>query len=198
MTGIIEADWLPYPFTMNWQIVRPGRVRFEEGEPFCFIFPVAKQALSGCEVEIHRLADNPELSRRHDAFRNARDDFLGRVRAGDEAAIKEAWQRYYFTGRHPDGERARDHLSKLRLKEPVDCRPQRAVAGAAPVVGEQPKAAWAAGSLLDHMLPGETDDNRRGRARSTSWAGWSMAAKPIGSIRRRMRTGSISCASRTL
>ena len=40
LTGIIESDWLPYPFTMNWQLLRPGRIVFEEDEPFCFIFPV--------------------------------------------------------------------------------------------------------------------------------------------------------------
>jgi len=34
LTGVMEADWLPYPFTMNWQMLRPGRVRFEKNEPF--------------------------------------------------------------------------------------------------------------------------------------------------------------------
>jgi hypothetical protein len=159
LTGIVEADWLPYPFTMNWQIVRPGRVRFEEGEPFCFVFPVAKQALVECEVEIHRLADHAELSHRHDAFRHARDEFMDRVSAGDEAAIKEAWQRYYFTGRHPDGERAPGHLSKLRLKKPVDCRLPM------PAAPERPKAAWATGSLLDDIFQHETEANRNGRTR---------------------------------
>ena len=24
LTGIMESDWLPYPFTMNWQVLRPG------------------------------------------------------------------------------------------------------------------------------------------------------------------------------
>src|SRR5262249_52956673 len=24
LTGVIETDWLPYPFTMNWQMTRPG------------------------------------------------------------------------------------------------------------------------------------------------------------------------------
>jgi hypothetical protein len=24
LTGVIETDWLPYPFTMNWQLTRPG------------------------------------------------------------------------------------------------------------------------------------------------------------------------------
>jgi len=29
--GVIETDWLPDPFTMNWQMTRPGTVRFREG-----------------------------------------------------------------------------------------------------------------------------------------------------------------------
>src|SRR5579875_3362424 len=28
LTGIVETDWLPFPFTMNWKFTRPGRVRF--------------------------------------------------------------------------------------------------------------------------------------------------------------------------
>jgi len=28
---VIETDWLPDPFTMNWQMTRPGTVRFREG-----------------------------------------------------------------------------------------------------------------------------------------------------------------------
>jgi hypothetical protein len=59
LTGIIEADWLPYPFTMNWQVLRPGRVMFEEDEPFCFIFPIKKQALLDCEPEILWLSRTP-------------------------------------------------------------------------------------------------------------------------------------------
>ena len=37
LVGLIETDWLPFPFTMNWVFTRPGKVRFEKGEPFCFI-----------------------------------------------------------------------------------------------------------------------------------------------------------------
>ena len=41
LTGIIETDWAPYTFTMNWMFTRPGQVvRFEAGEPFCHFFPV--------------------------------------------------------------------------------------------------------------------------------------------------------------
>lgn len=35
--GVIETDWSPYTFTMNWRFTRPGqRVRFEAGEPIGF------------------------------------------------------------------------------------------------------------------------------------------------------------------
>src|SRR5580698_2996636 len=37
LVGLVETDWLPFPFTMNWHFTRPGVVRFEKGEPFCFI-----------------------------------------------------------------------------------------------------------------------------------------------------------------
>ena len=103
LTGIMEADWLPYPFTMNWQILRPGRVRFEEGEPICSIFPIPKQALLDCEPEIRRLSEDLELSRQHQSFRESRDEFMKRFQAGDSETIRQAWQRHYFLGRHPDG-----------------------------------------------------------------------------------------------
>lgn len=131
LAGVVESDWLPYPFTMNWQLTRPGITRFEEDEPFCFFFPVPSRALPNTEIRIDRMADNPELAGRHDQFREARDDFMRRMRAGDQAAIKEAWQRHYFVGRHPDGVLAPEHLNKLRLQEPVDLRPPAEPAAAA-------------------------------------------------------------------
>lgn len=127
LTGVIESDWLPYPFTMNWQLTRPGIARFEQGEPFCFFLPVPKRVLPNTQLQIDRLADDAELQARHDQFRTARNEFMARIQAGDEEAIKEAWQRYYFHGRHPDGVLAPEHLNKLRLKEPVDVRAPRLV-----------------------------------------------------------------------
>ena len=36
LSGVIETDWSPYSFTMNWMFTRPGTpVRFEKGEPYC-------------------------------------------------------------------------------------------------------------------------------------------------------------------
>lgn len=143
LAGIIESNWLPYPFTMNWQLTEPGTVRFEEGEPFCFFVPVTKRVPEAA-LEIHRLADDPELEARQNQFKEAREGFMERIRAGDQDAIKEAWQRHYFVGRHPDGVLAPEHLNKLRLKEPVDKRedpPVRPVAASAVEREPKPKAA---------------------------------------------------------
>ncbi len=168
LTGIIEADWLPYPFTMNWQILRPGRLLFGEGEPICSVFPIAKQALLDCEPEIRRLADDGELSRQHQAFRGSRDEFMKRFHAGDPDTLRQAWQRYYFLGRHPDGTTVDDHLNKLRLKEPVDHRsnlPRPALATASPAIERGSSLRWGASSLLAEIKPEQTQANRSGRAR---------------------------------
>jgi hypothetical protein len=149
LTGIVESDWLPYPFTMNWQLIRPGITRFEEGEPFCLFLPVPLRVLPNTQVQIHRLADDPELEARHNQFRNARDGFMQRVRAGDPEAIKEAWQRHYFVGRHPDGVLAPEHLNKLRVTEPVDKRPPRTAGNAVDVGWDDPR--WAAESPLNRV-----------------------------------------------
>jgi hypothetical protein len=181
LTGIIETDWLPYPFTMNWQVLRKGVVRFEEDEPFCFIFPVKKQALLECQPEIRRLSDNAELSEKHAAFRESREAFMQRFHANDPATIKQAWQRHYFVGRHPDGTLAEDHLNKLRLAEPIDRRdegeaaspvwPAAASAGAQPAAAASPIVArrsdprWRDDSLLNEISADQDQYNEAGRRR---------------------------------
>jgi len=162
LTGIIESEWLPYPFTMNWQLLRPGITRFEEGEPFCFFLPVPLRALPSTDIHIHRLSDDGDLQARHNQFRDARTEFMSRVEAGDQEAIKEAWQRHYFVGRHPDGVLAPEHLNKLRLREPVDFRPANAgeatqpqsanvavLSSAAEKAGNDPR--WATESPLNNI-----------------------------------------------
>jgi hypothetical protein len=169
LTGVIETDWLPYPFTMNWQILRPGRVTFDEDEPFCTVLPVQKRALLDTAPEIFRLADDPELVSQHEAFRRERDDFMRRYRAGDESAFKQAWQKHYFFGRHPDGTKVDDHLNKLRLREPVDRRAPPPTE-ATPPATDNARAArtdprWADDSPLNRFADAQEQANEAGRRR---------------------------------
>ena len=123
LSGIIETDWLPYPFTMNWQMTRPGRVRFRKGEPICMVMPIAARAAVDTEVIVRDLADEPQLQADTMAWKERRDEFMQRFRAKDPEAEKEGWQRDYFLGRRPDGSAPdAQHVNKLRLAQPLDAR----------------------------------------------------------------------------
>jgi hypothetical protein len=123
LSGVIETDWLPYPFTMNWQLTRPGVVKFEEGEPVCQVFPVPAGALSAVQPELWDIADDPELEAQYKAWREKREEFMVRFRAHDPDTLKQAWQRFYFKGEYPDGTPTEaPHTHKLRLAAPTDLR----------------------------------------------------------------------------
>jgi Family of unknown function (DUF6065) len=123
LTGVIETDWLPYPFTMNWQMTRPGTVRFDKDEPICAVFPVPQGTLQEVEPEILNLEDDPELQAQTMAWKERRDEFMKKFNAKDPMTMKEAWQRFYFVGKLADGRApAAEHLHKLRLNSPVDRR----------------------------------------------------------------------------
>jgi hypothetical protein len=77
LTGIVETDWSPYSFTMNWRFTRPGtQVRFEKGEPFCHLLPVRRGELEAFEPDLRSLSDNPGLEREHKAWIASRRNFL--------------------------------------------------------------------------------------------------------------------------
>jgi hypothetical protein len=64
LAAIVETDWSPYTFTMNWAFTQAGGMRFEEGEPFCMIFPVQRGLIDSIEPEIRDIADDPETKKR--------------------------------------------------------------------------------------------------------------------------------------
>jgi hypothetical protein len=122
LSGVVETDWVPYPFTMNWQLTRAGSVTFEKDEPFCLIYPILQKALEETTPEIFNLAGDAALKKEYEGWNNSRNEFFSRLDAQDPAALKEAWQRFYFKGERPDGEAAPSHRIKMRLNPPVDRR----------------------------------------------------------------------------
>ena len=123
LSGIIETDWLPYPFTMNWRFTAPGAITFAAGEPICQIFPLPRGAVRDTQPEIWRLEQDGELHGQYVAWRDRREEFMSGWRDGDPAKLKEAWQRFYFEGRRPDGVAPiDDHVHRLRPATPVDKR----------------------------------------------------------------------------
>ena len=75
----------------------------------------------GCPVTID-LDDNPDLKAQTMAWKQRRDEFMKKFYAKDPMTLKEAWQRFYFIGKMPDGSSPPKHVHKLRLDVPVDKR----------------------------------------------------------------------------
>ena len=151
LTGVIETDWSPYTFTMNWRFTRPGQViRFEAGEPFCFLFPVQRGALEGFKPRLAPLSDDPELEARFMAWSRSRDAFHEKMKSAADVAPADKWQKHYYRGEDSAGARiSSHHQTKLRLK-PFDSRavgPDQAElldrAGAWPQIADKPSPTAA-------------------------------------------------------
>jgi hypothetical protein len=78
--------------------------------------------LQAFEPEILDLDDDPELKAQTFAWKERRDEFMRTFNTNDADTLKQAWQRFYFVGRMPDGSQPDQHLHKLRLAAPIDRR----------------------------------------------------------------------------
>lgn len=119
LTGVIETDWAPYSFTMNWKITRPNHwISFKEGDVFCNVMPVKRDLLQTIEPELSRLESDPILHEENTVWGNSRKKFNQDLLDGKEYATEKKWQKDYYRGKRPDGsEGAKDHIIKLRLNE---------------------------------------------------------------------------------
>ena len=118
LTGVVETDWSPYTFTMNWQFTRPHfPIRFEAFEPFCFIFPVQRAALEDFAPRLVPWDADPETRDRFVAWSQARDQFHERMRRDPPKTPADRWQKHYYRGVDVAGKSlVDDHQAKLRLK----------------------------------------------------------------------------------
>jgi hypothetical protein len=124
LSGLVETDWLPFPFTMNWRFTRPGMISFKKGEPFCFIMPLPHEKMDEVEPIVKSIHDKPELKREYEAWGASRTNFLSKLGDKDSEAAKHGWQRDYFRGRTPEGHLAPDsHVNRRRLKPPRKAEP---------------------------------------------------------------------------
>jgi len=94
-------------------------VRFEKGEPFCFITPVPHGRLDAIEPVVRPLEADPALKSAYEAWSANRADFNARLAALETAAVEEGWQRHYFRGEAPTGEKPGFHVAKRKLKMPL-------------------------------------------------------------------------------
>jgi hypothetical protein len=118
LTGVIETDWAPYTFTMNWRFTRRNHtVRFEKDEPICFVFPVQRNALEDMQPRFVPFSQAPEVADQFAAWSRSRNEFQASVASGTPRAGTDKWQKRYYRGLDmQDRQGAPDHRTKLRLQ----------------------------------------------------------------------------------
>ena len=119
LTGIVESDWMPYTFTMNWKFTRKNRpVAFEREEPFCTFYPIQKGIMEEVIPEMRPLSSEPQLKLHYEQWSISRKDFLSSLKStAHDASELGHWQKHYFRGITVDGQIAGTHRTRLRLRE---------------------------------------------------------------------------------
>jgi hypothetical protein len=118
LTGIVEADWGPFTFTMNWKFTRPhAPVSFLEGEPICMLFPTKRGFLEEIQPELKPLAAAPEKEREYRHWSASRSAFIKDLKIAGSEAARLKWQKEYFRGQSQFRKAPADHRTRLRLCE---------------------------------------------------------------------------------
>ncbi len=118
LSGIIETDWSPYTFTMNWRFTTKNKVvSFKKDEPICCFFPIPRGYLESFDPVILPLSEDPSLKANYDAWSISRNEFNKDLSVQGSDAQAEKWQKNYYRGYMPSGkEGPPDHQIKLRLR----------------------------------------------------------------------------------
>ncbi len=117
LEGVVETDWSPASFTMNWKLTRSHRdVSFLAGQPICMIVPVSLGLAEKLDPRLRVIDLDTQLGAEYMTWRKSREDFLRALNRGEPDATAAGWQKDYFRGRAGHGRARADHRTKLRLR----------------------------------------------------------------------------------
>ncbi|MDH3731957.1 MAG: DUF6065 family protein, partial [Gemmatimonadota bacterium] len=118
LEGVIETDWAPFSFTMNWKITRPKHwIRFDKGEPIARLVPFPRHYLESYRPRMAPIASDTRIFTQYEQWRESRSQFIEDLAAQEEEAVQSGWQRTYVRGENMRGTKMQDHQTKLHLRE---------------------------------------------------------------------------------
>jgi Family of unknown function (DUF6065) len=118
LEGIIETDWTPFTFTMNWQFTRKKhKVRFEKDEPICTLLPYPRHYIGKFDPKLKVINENPKVYNQYVAWKDDREQFLRDLKDPNSEAVKEGWQKTYMKGEDQFGKVFAGHQTKVRTAD---------------------------------------------------------------------------------
>ncbi len=144
LEGLVETDWTPAPFTMNWKLTRSYHsITFLEGEPLCQILPYPRGLIERFDPEVRDLADEEGLASSYFDWHAKRGQFLVERGVPGSEANRKDWQKDYYRGQAPTGERAEGHQTALPTKEFVRVEKAEGASGKAASIRLDPPSRSA-------------------------------------------------------
>ena len=124
LDGFVETDWVPFTFTMSWRFTEPGTIKFEKGEPYCFISMMYYKGVSSMIPEVRNLKDgDPAYRDDFIKYSTLRREFNFGLQTRNKKATKKGSQKFYLHGQSPGAISAPEHHSpKLRMKSPLEIK----------------------------------------------------------------------------
>ncbi len=104
-------------------------MEFQRDEPICRIIPLSLAVMENLQGRVRSLGDSPELRNLFGQWSQARKSFNRRLDNPFSDESRRGWQKEYFQGQRPDGQRQQGHQTKLEHREFIDERTERPLVG---------------------------------------------------------------------
>lgn len=118
LEGIIETDWAPFTFTMNWKFTRKRlKVTFEKDEPIACLMPYPRFYAGKFEPELKNINEDAKLYAQYTGWRDDRLRFNEELKRQGSEAQKQGWQRSYMKGEDQTGQAFAGHQTKVLMKD---------------------------------------------------------------------------------
>jgi hypothetical protein len=72
LDGVVETDWLAFTFTYNFKFIKPGKIKFEKGQPLFSFFPVERGYVDQFDTLVSCVDDYPEFKKEYERYSNHR------------------------------------------------------------------------------------------------------------------------------
>lgn len=116
LSGIVETDWLPFTFTMNWQITTPNvPVVFQPGEVVCQFFPYPRGYIEKFTALTEPIKNNKEIEKEYNNWHDSRRTINSKISDSSipQEERRKIWEKNYFQGVHKDGTKFEEHQVKI-------------------------------------------------------------------------------------
>lgn len=113
LEGVVETDWSPFTFTMNWKIQLPwASVKFHKGEPICFLQPSDLSLIESMVPVRKDIGEMPLLEQEHEEWAAERKNFNSCPHRNND------WQKHYFKGqRFRKRAKIETHRTKIAIQQ---------------------------------------------------------------------------------